>query len=159
SRPSRRCGVTRPAAAATPPTQRSSTGRSRSFWTGMAADRRADYGIDAPYVIRNLLIAGASLWAIAAAALAGILPAVLDVHPSRPSELRFPVTFNAAFVGLWFVGAGAWMYIGSRYGKIAERERLLNHVPWTGAERVLDVGCGRGLMLVGAARRLTTGSA
>lgn len=30
---------------------------------------------------------------------------------------------------------------------------------WRGDERVLDVGCGRGLMLVGAAGRLTTGTA
>jgi ubiquinone/menaquinone biosynthesis C-methylase UbiE len=36
---------------------------------------------------------------------------------------------------------------------------LLNELAWTGRERVLDVGCGRGLLLVGAARRLTTGSA
>ncbi len=31
--------------------------------------------------------------------------------------------------------------------------------PWTGEEILLDVGCGRGLMLLGAARRLTTGHA
>src|SRR5262249_35100229 len=40
-----------------------------------------------------------------------------------------------------------------------ERERLLDNIRWTGAERVLDVGCGRGLMLIGAAKRLTTGNA
>jgi cyclopropane fatty-acyl-phospholipid synthase-like methyltransferase len=32
-------------------------------------------------------------------------------------------------------------------------------VPWKGDEAVRDVGCGHGLMLVGAARRLTTGKA
>jgi ubiquinone/menaquinone biosynthesis C-methylase UbiE len=39
------------------------------------------------------------------------------------------------------------------------REQLLDNHRWTGSERVLDVGCGRGLMLVGAAKRLTTGTA
>ena len=39
------------------------------------------------------------------------------------------------------------------------RERLLDSIPWRGDERVLDVGCGRGLMLIGAARRLTSGRA
>jgi arsenite methyltransferase len=44
-------------------------------------------------------------------------------------------------------------------GKVRGRERLLDRLHWSGAERVLDVGCGRGLLLVGAARRLTTGQA
>jgi ubiquinone/menaquinone biosynthesis C-methylase UbiE len=52
-----------------------------------------------------------------------------------------------------------WMVWTSRFGKIRERERLLDRLRWSGGERVLDVGCGRGLMLVGAAKRLTTGSA
>jgi cyclopropane fatty-acyl-phospholipid synthase-like methyltransferase len=36
---------------------------------------------------------------------------------------------------------------------------LLDRIEWTGQEEVLDVGCGRGLMLIGAAKRLTTGKA
>jgi arsenite methyltransferase len=34
---------------------------------------------------------------------------------------------------------------------------MLNMINWRGDERVLDVGTGRGLLLIGAARRLTTG--
>ena len=30
-------------------------------------------------------------------------------------------------------------------------------LPWTGAEQVLDIGTGRGLLLVGAAKLLTNG--
>jgi ubiquinone/menaquinone biosynthesis C-methylase UbiE len=52
-----------------------------------------------------------------------------------------------------------WMLWTSRVSKVRDRERLLDRIPWTGTERVLDVGCGRGLMLVGAARRLTSGRA
>jgi ubiquinone/menaquinone biosynthesis C-methylase UbiE len=52
-----------------------------------------------------------------------------------------------------------WMLYDSRIGKIRDREKLLDAVLWTGNERVLDVGCGRGLMLIGAAKRLTTGMA
>ncbi|MFO0872536.1 MAG: class I SAM-dependent methyltransferase [Phycisphaerales bacterium] len=61
--------------------------------------------------------------------------------------------------GISLLATACWMYMGSRYGKVAERDRLLDRLHWRGDERVLDIGCGRGLMLVGAARRLTTGSA
>jgi ubiquinone/menaquinone biosynthesis C-methylase UbiE len=36
---------------------------------------------------------------------------------------------------------------------------MLSLHPWRGDEQVLDVGCGRGLLLAGAAKRLTTGHA
>jgi ubiquinone/menaquinone biosynthesis C-methylase UbiE len=39
------------------------------------------------------------------------------------------------------------------------RDRLLDGIPWRGDELVLDVGCGRGLLLIGAAKRLTSGKA
>jgi len=44
-------------------------------------------------------------------------------------------------------------------GKLRLRDLLLHSLSWNGHERVLDVGCGRGLLLVGAARRLTKGRA
>jgi arsenite methyltransferase len=47
----------------------------------------------------------------------------------------------------------------SRIGKVRERERHLGKLKWSGNEQVVDVGCGRGLMLIGAAKRLTTGRA
>lgn len=39
------------------------------------------------------------------------------------------------------------------------RGRVLDAVAWRGDERVLDVGCGSGMLLNGAAARLTTGQA
>jgi ubiquinone/menaquinone biosynthesis C-methylase UbiE len=47
----------------------------------------------------------------------------------------------------------------SRIGKMRSRERLLANVEWTGTEQVLDIGCGRGLLLIGAAKHLTSGKA
>ena len=49
------------------------------------------------------------------------------------------------------------MVWSSRSGKVRDRERLLDAISFGGAERVLDVGRGRGLMLIGAAKRLTPG--
>ena len=70
---------------------------------------------------------------------------------------------GAAIAALYGFGMGGYMTYGSRIGKLRTRERLLDLVqavsPWTGREAVLDIGCGRDLMLVGAARRLSVGRA
>ena len=41
--------------------------------------------------------------------------------------------------------------------RLKARDKLLDEIPWHGNETVLDVGCGNGILLLGAARRLTTG--
>jgi len=62
-------------------------------------------------------------------------------------------------------GFGAYFTLGavgflfySKVGKLGLRERLLDSIPWRGDERVLDVGCGPGLLTVGAAHRVPNGS-
>lgn len=39
------------------------------------------------------------------------------------------------------------------------RRTVINSIPWTGREQVLDVGCGTGMLLSGCAQKLTTGKA
>ncbi len=121
--------------------------------------QRPDYGIDAPGVVRNLAIAGVALWLVAAAAARGLLPAEIVLRPSEQIGLRFPLVSMGLSAGIGFLSGAAWMYFGSRFGKIGERDRLLDRIEWRGDERVLDVGCGRGLVLVGAAKRATRGRA
>lgn len=46
------------------------------------------------------------------------------------------------------------------YAKVEKfrlRDRMLNMMSWRGDEHVLDIGTGRGLLMIGAAKRLTTG--
>ncbi len=43
--------------------------------------------------------------------------------------------------------------------RLKGRDKLLNGIPWKGSETVLDVGCGNGILTMGAAKRLTTGNA
>jgi arsenite methyltransferase len=118
---------------------------------GATAEGRArpDYGIDAPPVIRTLLVVAA-----AAAVLAAALFALGEPHPVGipAAEIAGVLAANC------LANAGAMLWY-SKVGKLRGRERLLDLVPWRGDEAVLDVGCGRGLLLVGAARRLTTGKA
>src|SRR5262249_35156145 len=63
------------------------------------------------------------------------------------------------FGGICWILTAAVMVFGSKVLKLRLRERLLDQIPWRGDEQVLDVGCGRGLMLIGAAKRLKTGKA
>jgi arsenite methyltransferase len=125
---------------------------------GMDGRQRADYGLDAPPVVRNLLIAGIGgfiIWGTAKAHLwsgsAGFTVAGNEVHVGiAPAGLG---------IGVGCLAMAAWMIWSSRVGKVRERERLLDTLTWRGDEQVLDLGCGRGLMLIGAARRLRTGRA
>jgi SAM-dependent methyltransferase len=109
---------------------------------------RADYGIDAPGVVRNL-------------ALFGLLGLALGI-----ASLFIPVGWLAVVASLYGLWAGGFlllaallMVLSSKLGKRRFREHLVARLGLRGDEAVLDVGCGRGLVLNGAARRLTTGHA
>jgi SAM-dependent methyltransferase len=108
---------------------------------------RVDYGLDAPGVVRTFAVLGLSLL------LAGIALALL-----ASSRMH---GFGA--MGMWMGGSFALtallMVLSSRTGKLRARDRLLDALELRGGETVLDVGCGHGLLLVGAAKRLPTGRA
>ena len=110
--------------------------------------RKPDYGIDAPHVIRNLLIAGGACLVIALA-----FPRVTIAH------VTFLLNPGFLYPAAWMIAPGILMLVYAKVGKFRHRDRMLAKVVWTGAETVLDVGSGRGLLLIGAAHRLTTGRA
>jgi arsenite methyltransferase len=113
--------------------------------------KHPNYGIDAPTVVRNLAVLGAGL------GLAGaVLYALLG--PTRPALAIACLNFGL-WPCVWLLATSGVMLWGSKVGKFRERDRLLNNISWRGDEQVLDVGCGHGLLLIGAAKRLTTGKA
>jgi ubiquinone/menaquinone biosynthesis C-methylase UbiE len=107
---------------------------------------RVNFGIDAPGVIRNFL-----LLALAALALGWAAARFL---PSAPALPRLGRGFALVFV----VQASLMLWTSLAGKRIAARQ-LLAAAGLRGDERVLDVGCGRGLLLLGAAQRLPQGRA
>ena len=100
------------------------------------------YGLDAPPVVRNLSLVALVCWLMFGVSFTTWLPITIDglIWPALSFSL----------------GAAAMIW-SSGSGKLRRRERLLNQLTWQGNERVLDVGCGRGLMAVAAARRVPRG--
>jgi len=62
-----------------------------------------------------------------------------------------------ALIALVFLAIGAVMVWSSRVAKLRLRDQMLDSLALRGDERVLDVGCGRGLLAIGAAKRLKNG--
>jgi arsenite methyltransferase len=109
---------------------------------------KADYGVDAPGVIRNLFLVG-----VAALALYRFLPSVTI---GSVTLLLSPMFRNTA---IGCIAGGVLMLVYSKFMKFRHRDKMLAMVNWRGDEQVLDVGTGAGLLLIGAAKRLTTGKA
>jgi arsenite methyltransferase len=109
---------------------------------------KPDYGIDAPGVIRNLFVIAIALFFVARA-----VP-VLTI-----GRLTFVLRPTAISIGAFCALEAVAMLLYAKFGKFYHRDRMLAHVNWKGDEQVLDVGTGRGLLLIGAARELTTGRA
>ncbi|MCU1228261.1 MAG: type 11 methyltransferase [Acidobacteria bacterium] len=120
---------------------------------------RIDYGIDAPGVIRNLFIAVALGLIAWVTAFLGLWSGRIVASLSQNIRLSLPLSQIGAWMALGCGFMACWMLWDSRIGKVRDRERLLDKLAWTGREQVLDIGCGRGLLLIGAAKRLTSGMA
>jgi SAM-dependent methyltransferase len=116
--------------------------------TAAGMPKRPDYGIDAPGVLAMFFVLGA---------LCLVLGPL--VRPFTIGPVTFEFGHAPRIMGGIFLLEGVLMFVYVKVGKFRHRDRMLAQVPWTGGERVLDVGTGRGLLLIGAAKRLTTGHA
>jgi arsenite methyltransferase len=114
------------------------------------ANPSPNYGLDAPVAVRNMLI-------VAALGVISLVTRLLGVWTRHDAVAMIARPLMVA--GLGFGAMALWMIYDSKFGKVRERETYLDKLDWNGNERVLDVGCGLGLFLVGAAKRLSTGRA
>jgi len=105
--------------------------------TQSKARRNGSYGLDAPFLLPVAVLLS----------VANVVNAVL-------ARSAWPLVGAAAVLACCTTGLYA-----SRRGKFVVWAKVLNDLEWRGDERVLDIGCGRGAVLLMAAEHLTTGRA
>ena len=96
---------------------------------------KADYGMDAPYIVRILGVSG-MFFCIASLLL-----------------------FIFLFIGLLLITLAFLMLYSSKIGKCRQRDKLINSFNIKGDETIIDIGCGKGLLLIAAAKKLISGKA
>jgi len=103
---------------------------------------QADYGYDAPYAL------------VAFSAFGGAcLAAAIVLWSTRGGR---PAVILGGYAAFFLANASSFLYT-TRRGKFLVWNDVLDQLRLRGDERVLDMGCGRGAVLVAVARRLTTG--
>ncbi len=98
--------------------------------------KKGNYGLDAPAIVTLYLLIGAGM-------------IIIDI-------LIFPDSW-IKYIGLYCLAFGLYMIYSSKIGKYKIRNKIIKKLRLNGSEIVLDVGCGRGLMLNGVAASLTSG--
>jgi SAM-dependent methyltransferase len=108
-----------------------------------------DYGLDAPLLVKRMWSRAG--WTIAfGVALFGMNR---TEYPGPATNILIVFALMAAA----FAAVGGYMTWSSKSAKLPLREQLVDSLQLTGEEKVLDAGCGLGLMTVGIAKRLKSG--
>jgi arsenite methyltransferase len=109
------------------------------------ARRRGDYGFDEP------------IWPIL---IAGLGVVVLVIGLLSFWVFKFPALGVVCCVAaiIWFISAADYIYT-TRRGKFQVWAEILQGLGLRGDERLIDLGCGRGAVLLMAARLLPNGKA
>src|SRR5262249_11433195 len=106
--------------------------------------QQPNYGVDSPAIIATELILSLIAFGVAAEA---------------PHPLGLPARWVGFVFGLFFLLGVLGMGFFSQVGKIKIPNPVFDLISWAWDRRALDVGCGRGLLLIGVAQRLTSGKA
>ncbi|MCP5490820.1 MAG: class I SAM-dependent methyltransferase [Chlamydiales bacterium] len=104
---------------------------------------KAKYGIDAPKIVFYLGVGGA------VGIVLGVFLWGFSVFISLPFLLA----------GSIFVLEALWMLFSSLWGKFSQIDEMVLRLKLQGAEKVLDVGCGKGSLLIRVAKNLKEGKA
>jgi SAM-dependent methyltransferase len=108
-----------------------------------------DYGVDAPAFV-------ATCFGFAGGAALGASLFRAAGRRNAPAAIASGLLLFSSLCG---AALGSSLLAYSKRGKLAHRDLVLGQLSWRGDERVLDIGTGAGLILIGAAKRLTSGLA
>jgi ubiquinone/menaquinone biosynthesis C-methylase UbiE len=104
------------------------------------------YGIDAPPVIIQLLLTG-----VGSLIIGIICFKLLGVYYANIALILLILFLIFSAINFIFTILMLW---SSLFGKLIMRDKIIDLLNLQGNEHVLDVGCGRGLLLVGIAKKL-----
>ena len=107
---------------------------------------KPDYGIDAPPIVVGLVALG----------VACLIVACLRLGRLTIGSVTILVTPSLWSIGISATTGGVLMIVYAKWWKFRHAERMIALVPWRGDENVLDAGTGRGLLMIAAAKRLST---
>jgi SAM-dependent methyltransferase len=109
----------------------------------------ADYGLDSPFLIKSYYSRAA--WTFAFGFALWFMNR--EEYPGPAASLLVALAVIAAA----FAAAGWLMTWSSRKGKLQLRDKLAAMLALNGDEKILDAGCGLGLLAVAIAQRLKSG--
>ncbi len=112
--------------------------------------KTVEYGIDKPERVRAFAMVGVMLIATGLSQFIALRGSV-EIWP----ELILSICL---WVGLLLILVAGIMLWSSRSGKYGLAWKMLEDMSWIGKEHVLDVGCGRGLLTILAARKVPIGT-
>ncbi|MGD0877910.1 MAG: class I SAM-dependent methyltransferase [Anaerolineales bacterium] len=114
--------------------------------TNSVLGSKPDYGFDgSPFGVAMVCLAGVVCFSGGVALI------------TFPSLILKIVAFVLMLYGLFMVlVSGSYLYY-TKIGKLHRRDRMISMIDWKGNEEVLDIGTGRGLLMIGAAKKLTLG--
>jgi arsenite methyltransferase len=107
---------------------------------------KANYGFDAPAIMRSLIIFGFTIPII------GFLISFFTTN-----IILHYTSYLIIFIGFILLVLGTSMYVYGIKGKYRMSSFIMSKIDWKGNETVLDIGTGRGLYMISAAKHLTTG--
>lgn len=116
-----------------------------------AAVTQADYGLGDRITARHMFSRAG--WTL------GFALVVFFINRAEYPGPAAEILLVLALIAAAFAAAGWLTMQAGKTARFQIRDRILDSLALKGDERVLDVGCGTGLMTIGAAKRLKTGRA